>query len=256
MLRSHLFRFVLMIFFLAPVLVPTASNALEFGVRGYYWFPTLKGDLQVDTDSVKGTKVDLKDTLGIDRKNIPSVEAFAGIGNHHLSLMYTHVNYTGSAVLTNVVFNGATFNGLTDSDFRLRMLDAEYQYDLIDLENILAGFSIGVLGKVKYVNGEARLNNAGTGESKNTFDVAVPMIGAGAHIGILLDILEARAKVAGIGYSGSYCYEGLAEVSYTPFPFLDLAGGYRYLKFKIDDISHITADSEIAGPYLSLTISF
>lgn len=255
MFRSHLFRFAFVAFFLVTALTPAAGNALEFGARGYYWFPTLKGDLQVDTDSVKGTKVDFKDTLGIDNKNIPSVEAFAGIGHHHLSLMYTHMNYTGSATLTNVVFNGTTYNGLTDSDFRLRMLDAEYQYDLINLENILAGFSIGVLGKLKYINGEANLKGA-PGESKNTFDVAVPMIGAGAHVGILLNILEARAKVAGIGYSGSYCYEGLAEVSYTPFPFLDLAGGYRYMKLKIDDISHVTADSEIAGPYLSLTVSF
>ncbi len=43
--------------------IPMTSNALEFGVKGYYWFPTLKGDI-VDSGGTAGTTVDLKNDLG------------------------------------------------------------------------------------------------------------------------------------------------------------------------------------------------
>ncbi len=255
MFRSNLSRFSAAVL-AAIFLIPAAANALEFGARGYYWFPTLKGDLRVDSGSMTGTTLDFKDTLGMSNENIPSVEAFAGIGRHHFSLMYTQVDYSGTSTLTNVVFDGRTYNGRVDSDLKLRMLDAEYQYDLVNLENILAGFSIGVLGKIKYIDGEARLNSAAVGETKDTFGIPVPMVGIGAHVGILANILEARAKAAGMAYAGSYFYEGLAELSYTPFPFLDLAGGYRFMKLKIDDISGVTGNAEIAGPYVALAIKF
>lgn len=237
-------------------LIPSAASAFEFGARGYYWIPSLKGDLRVDSDGITGTNMNYKDDLGIDNKNIPSVEAFAEIGKHHISLMYSQVDYSGSKTTSGIIFDGKTYSGLVESDFKLKMLDAEYQYDLLNLENILAGFSIGILGKIKYINGDARLNSASVGETKSTFDFPVPMVGAAVHVGILAKILEARAKFSGMGYSGNYVYDGLAELSITPFPFIDIAGGYRYMKIKVDDISDVTTNTELSGPYVSLAISF
>ncbi len=236
--------------------IPGLAGALELGARGYYWFPSLSGDLRVDSGSIVGTTFNLKDDLGMGNKNIPSVEAFAGLGKHHFSVMYTQVDFSGSNTLSAAVFDGRTYSGLVESDLKLRMLDAEYLYDLVNFENVLAGFSIGVLGKVRYIDGEARLNNAAVGETKDTFQIPVPMVGVGAHVGILANILEARAKISGMGYSGSYLYEALGEINYTPFPFLDLGGGYRYMKLKIDDISGVRANTELSGPYVSLAIKF
>jgi hypothetical protein len=136
--------------------------------------------------------------------------------------MYTRLNYADSASLPrSIVFLGRTYNAgdLVDTDVNVQMLDFEYQYDLINLENLLAGFSIGVIGKVKYIAGEARLTNltGGYHESKS-FGIPVPMVGAGAHIGLLLNILEARAKIAGSGSRGT----GFTRASPTspgrPFP--------------------------------------
>jgi len=82
------------------------------------------------------------------------------------------------------------------------------------------------------------------------------MVGAGAHIGILANLLEARAKISGGGYSGdNLIYETLLELSLTPFPFLDIHGGYRYMKLKIDR-SSIFVDSNFSGPYLGLSVGF
>jgi hypothetical protein len=239
---------------LAPV---TTANALEFGARGYYWFPQLKSDLRLDANGAAGTTFDLKDTFDISNKGVPSVEAFAGVGRNHFSFMYTQVGYSGTGNVTSPInFGGKSYSGNVSGDFNFRMIDAEYQYDVFSLKTILAGFAIGAIGKVKYIEGEAKLNNAANGETTQTFRLPIPMVGVGANLGILANILEARAKVTGMGYSGTYVYEGLADLGFTPFPFIDIRGGYRILKFKVDSISDVTTDTTFQGPYVALTIGW
>ena len=78
--------------------------------------------------------------------------------------MYTQAEYSGSNTITkNIVVNGRTYNqGVTvNSNLDLKMLDAEYQYDIIKIDNILAGLSVGVLGEIKYIDSESRLNSPG-----------------------------------------------------------------------------------------------
>ena len=239
-----------------------AANALEFGARAYYWYPMLKADLRVDTELIPGTEMNLKDDLGIGNKGIPSVEAFLGTDKHHLSLMYTTVDYSGeSRIGRNIRFMGKSYaaNALVESDFKLQMLDLEYQYDLVNMENILAGFSLGLIGKIKYIDADVQLvsNTAGSVNNwEQSVAVPIPMVGVGAHIGLLAKILEARAKITGIGYSGHMFYDAMADVSVTPFPFLDIHGGYRIMKLKIDGISDVYGDVEFSGPYVGLTVGF
>jgi hypothetical protein len=239
---------------LGPV---TPAYALEFGVRGYYWYPELKSTLRLDANGVEGTEFNLKDTFDISNKGVPSVEVFAGVGRHHFSFMYTEVDYSGTGNVTSPInFGGKSYTGTVSGDFNFRMIDAEYQYDVFSLKTILAGFTIGAIGKVKYIEGEAKLNNAANGETTQTFRFPIPMVGVGANLGILANILEARAKVTGMGYSENYAYEGLADLGFTPFPFIDIRGGYRILKFKVDSISDVTTDTTFQGPYVALTIGW
>jgi hypothetical protein len=243
--------------FLLTVGSITPANALEFGVRGYYWFPTFKSDLKLNSGSTSGTEFNVKDTFGLPSEGIPSVEAYAGIGKHHASLMYTGVKYSGTQTLSSpVTFGGKSYGGSVTGDFSFRMIDAEYQYDFLNLENFLAGFSIGAIGKFKYFEGEAKLYNTTNGETSQTFNLPIPMIGIGAHVGILADLLEARAKITGMGYSGNYIYEALADISVTPFPFVDIHGGYKVIAVKVDNISDVTANPSFQGPYIALTIGW
>ncbi|MFA4915923.1 MAG: hypothetical protein WC560_04555 [Syntrophales bacterium] len=234
------------------------ADAFELGARGYYWFPTFKSDLRVD-NGIVGTEVDAKDTLGVGNEDFPSVEAFAGIGKHHWSIMYTSVDYSGSTTLSQtLIFRGRQYTAGTDvaTDIEFTMLDLEYQFDILNLENLPAGFSIGAIGKIKYLDGEAKLNAPSLGfDEKETFQIPLPMVGLGAHVGILADILEARAKITGMSYSGNTIYEGLADVSWTPLPFIDLHGGYKIIKLDVDE-SGIYLNSEFSGPYLALTVGF
>ena len=234
-------------------------GAFEIGARGYYWFPGFKADMKADGAGLSGTDVNLKDNLDVGAEAFPSVEVFGGLGRSHLGLTYTPIGYSGSTTLaTKIDFNGRTFAPGTnvDSDLKLRMLDLEYRFTAINMENILAGFSLDAIGQIKYIDGEARIFAPATGvEGKQSIQLPIPMVGVGAHIGLLLNILEARAKVTGISYSGNYLYEALADISLTPFPLLDIHAGYKVIRVHLDR-DDLFLNADFSGPYLALTVSW
>lgn len=248
-LTTFFFTLVLLLFGALPV------GAFEIGARASYWFPAFKTDMKADHAGITGDKVNLKDNLGVGTEAFPSIEAFGGLGDHHLSLAYTPVSYSGETTLVNPVkFNGQTFIGRVDTDLKLRMLDLEYRYTFLDMENILAGFSLDAIGKIKYIDGEAKMASS-TSKADFTVRVPIPMIGLGAHIGLLADLLEARAKVTGVAFEDNYLYEATADLSLTPFPFLDIHAGYKVIRLRVDR-KEVFLDSQFTGPYVGLTVSF
>jgi hypothetical protein len=245
---------------LALLLFPAMPvSAFEIGVRGYYWFPGFKADMKADSAGLSGTDINLKDNLDIGTEAFPSIEVFGGLGSHHLGLTYTPITYSGSTVLAQPInFNGKVFAAgwNVDTDLKLRMLDLEYRYTLLNMENILAGFSLDAIGQIKYIDGEAKMNAPAAGtEADFTIRAPIPMVGVGAHVGLLLNILEARAKITGISYSGNYLYEALADLSLTPFPLLGIHAGYKVIRMHLDR-NDVYLNSEFSGPYVALTVSF
>lgn len=233
------------------VFFATSALALEFGARAYYWFPKFSG-----TEASQGTEINMDDLLAMGTESMPMVEAYFGIGKHHLSLMFTPLNYKGDANLaaTPVIYKGVTFNGKVHSEFKSSMFDLDYQYDLINLKNILAGFAVGPVLKVKVVDGSLELTQTGL-ERKDSYTVPIPMIGLGANIGILANILQARAKVTGMSYSDDYAWDAMADVSLTPFPFTAIYGGWRYLKVKYDQ-KDTYLNMQFNGPYVGLSVGW
>ncbi|HUU39599.1 MAG TPA: hypothetical protein VMW42_01520 [Desulfatiglandales bacterium] len=253
MKKTHL---ALALFFVSLIL-PVSSSAFEIGAKGYYWFPSFDGTVKVDDANIAGTEIYFDKDLGIDDENYPSIEVFAGLDDHHLSLTYTNIDYSGEETIDKqIIFNGRTYNinDQVSSSISYEMLDLAYQYDFLDLENILAGLSMGVVLQAKYMDGEVSLKTNGIDE-REEFTFPIPMVGINLHIGILADILEARLRGTAIGYSGNSVYEIMADISWTPFPFIDIHGGLK--KFVIDvDEDDVMLDYDMTGPYAALTISF
>jgi len=245
--------------FLLVFLAASLGQAFELGVRGYYWFPAFRGDIKVDKDYLSGTEFSAKDYMDVGNKGYPSLEAYGGIGKHHLSLMYTQIGHSNENLLSaNINFAGKTYPAgtTTDADLTLRVIDLEYQYDIFKFKPILAGFTLGVIGKLKYIDGESSLSAPIIGKTKETYGTIVPMVGLGAHLGLLANILEVRLKVSGMGYSNNLYLDGMADISVTPFPFVDISAGYRIMKIKMDNVQDVTNDFFLAGPYIGLSIGF
>lgn len=249
--------FLWMICFTAVIGMAMPAQAFEIGVRGYYWFPSFSGNVKVDAEGLPGDKINLEDDLGIDDEYYPVIEAFIGGGNHHLSAAYYRADYSGTATLSrDIDFNGETFraDSLTASSLEYDAYDVMYWYDILDLENFLAGGSLGVVGRIEVFDGEVMIQTTGLDE-KVSFTAPIPQLGLNFHVGILADILELRLLGTGMAIGGGTVFDGLAELSVTPFPFVDIHGGYR--AFTIDaDIDDVEFDYDTSGPYVALTVSF
>ena len=248
--------FLRMICFVAVFGMVVPAQAFELGVRGYYWFPGLSGDVKVDESGITGTTLDLESDLGLDDESYPIVEAFMGLGNHHLSLSYYRADYSGTNTLTEeITFAGETYSvgALVSSSLEYSVYDLMYHYDLLHLENVLSGFSLGPVGRVKAFDGEVKVESSGLTESAS-FTAPIPMLGLNLHLGILADLLEGRVLATGMSYGGGTIIDGQADISFTPFPFLDIHGGYRI--FLIDsDADDVEFNYDTSGPYVAVTVS-
>jgi len=246
------------LFFLAAAASrASAMPGFEVGVRGSYWFPDLSAKVQTFDPAPVGTKFDAKDDLGVGDENFLSGEAFLRAGRFHLRAGYTPLSFDGNKTLTtNIVFNGQTFaiseNVISSLD--VKMLDAEIQVDLLRPDLIAASFYLGLIGKVKVVDGEVELRSA-TGTEKKDFQAPIPMVGVAAGVGFLEDMVRADARAAGVSYSGNHLFEGDAYLSFIPFPFLRIQGGYRLIDLKVDE-DDIVAELTLKGPYAGAQISF
>ncbi|MDF1556250.1 MAG: hypothetical protein P1P84_24495, partial [Deferrisomatales bacterium] len=207
---------------------PVAAPALELGAKIAYWMPQFTGQFRLDAGGVPGTLVDAGDDLGIDEENSFFGEAWLWVGDHHLTLSGVKVDYSGEQSLNQeIVFGGQTFviGGRAASSIEYVMLDLAYQYDIIDLENPLGGFSLGPILQVKYLDGDVKMSGDGevsgiTGhiDESEEFRFPLPMVGLGAHVGVLADWLELRLRGVGMAYQGDSILDLQGEAALTPFP--------------------------------------
>jgi len=233
-----------------------ADSGFEVGARGAYWFPRLTGSAQ--TNATGDTRFDFKDTLGVGDENVPFGEAFLRLGGTTLRVGYSQLGFDGEKQLTQtVVFNGVTYSATDNviSSLDMKMLDGEVQYDFLRPDIGVAGFNLGLLLKVKYVDGKVELRSASQGTTFKDFKAPIPMIGAAAGAGFLKDMVRVDARAAGIAYSGNHLYDADAYASFAPLPFLRIQGGYRYIDLKIDKDDTL-ASFKLSGPYLGAQLSF
>ena len=233
------------------------ASAVGLGAKFQFWYPTVKGDIRGDGGGVTGTVMDIDGDLGLDATGSYAVEATGQFGKHRLTLNFNYFDWSGEERLGRpVVFGGATFaaGSVVESDLRTRVLNLEYEYDFFRIDAVLAGLSTGVIGKFIYVDGDVELRSAALDRTIN-FSYPIPAVGLAAHLGLIAKILEAHVKAAGMAYSDTTYYDLDASVSLTLIPLTDIAVGYKYTKFDVDQ-DGVLLDTELSGPYVSLTIGF
>jgi len=251
---SALFAALLLFSLSSPAM---ALPGFEAGVRGMYWMPDLAATAQTTTAGIPDTKFDVKDDLGVGNENFLSGEAFVRFGRVTLRLGYTPIRFDGDHTLARTIeFGGQTFSVSDNVISRLDvdMLDADLQVDILRHDLIAASFYLGLIGKVKYVDGEVELASSVLKE-KRDFQAPIPMIGLAAGAGFANNLVRADARVTGMAYSGNHLYEADVFASFVPFPFFRIQGGYRYIELKVDE-NDIVADLKLKGPYVGAQLSF
>ncbi|MBI5843568.1 MAG: hypothetical protein HZB23_02730 [Deltaproteobacteria bacterium] len=238
------------------VAVPVA-NAAGLGVKASFWYPMPSGELRVDDTVAIGSGLDFEDDLNLGQEGVPEVTAFLAAGRHHLGATYTRLNFSSSGVLkTDKIYAGYLIPKGTPVETELDwpMLDLEYGYDIIKFDAILAGLSLTGIGRIKFMDASTSLTMYGQ-TVESGFKPAVPMIGGAAHLDILLGMVAADVKVAGMAYSSNTVLDASAEVVVTPLPFVGVSLGYRYLILDLEYDETYT-DATFDGFYGLFRIAF
>ena len=81
------------------------------------------------------------------------------------------------------------------------------------------------------------------------------MVGLGAHVGILAGWLELRLRGVGMAYQGDSILDLQGEAALTPFPFLEIVGGYRHFSIDVDR-DDVLLDYTQTGPYVGAAFVF
>ena len=234
-----------------------ALPGVEVGARGMYWFPELSGTVQTTDPVIGGTEFNVTDELGIGDENFPSGEIFLRAGRVTFRVGYTPVEFDGNRQLSREIRFGDQIFSVNDnviSHLDLKMIDGEVQFDLLRPDVAAVSINLGLIAKVKYVDGTVELQDSFSTETRD-FKAPIPMVGLAAGVGFLKNMVRADARVAGIAYSGNHLFEGDAYASFAPFPFFRVQGGYRLIDLKIDE-DDILAKLKLKGPYIGAQISF
>jgi hypothetical protein len=241
------------------VAAPSPKKDWEIGARAAYWFSTVDGDLRIDGNGIQGSTINLKDDLGFENVNMGYVEAFGQFGRHRLTVGYVEADYSGSTnIPREIIAKGQTYpaGSLVEADLKLKILELEYQYDILRIENVLAGLSVGAIAKILYTEGHtsSRAPALGLGGQGN-FYAPIPMLGIGVRMGLLADWLEFRGKLTGSNFSGNTFLGADAAFSLTPLPFIDVSCGYRYIQYDYEE-DNLLMDITLSGPYIGLAIRY
>ncbi|MBW2091211.1 MAG: hypothetical protein JRI34_03690 [Deltaproteobacteria bacterium] len=239
--------------FLLAVACP--ALALDLGARGSYWLPSMDSDLQVDSGGIAGTNFDLENDLGVDSDFFPAGEIWLGLGRHSFTLGYFQASYNGDTVLTgSPVYNGVTYPNLrADFEMDYKSLDLTYGYRIVKLDAILAGLAVTALVDAKVLDIDTRLRSLGVDQSRGETSF-IPTVGVRLNAQLLAKILEARAVLAVQPFGDKTVTDLILDISYTPFPFIDLHAGWRSLVLKIDN--EFRLDHRLQGPFVALSIGF
>ena len=241
-------------FSLPLVNIDLSVGAISHDPSGYLQYPA-------DT----GTRIDLKDTLGLDKET--KVFARAKIELPiipNLYLQYMPMEFSGRKQLTQTItYGGQTFTASTTVDTKVKLdrYDVGLYYNLPFIGSLSGGILDAELGvNVRVVDFEGSIRDtSGTISESKSATIPIPMLYT--SLGLNLPYVSVLGELRGITYSGNRYYDITGEVRIKPFSIgraakLFVGIGYRYEQLKLDSVSDINADIKIKGPFAVAGVSF
>lgn len=249
-------KFVIALLVLIAGVVYSSNASAIVNVEGRYWFTTLDSTVQVSSGAVLGTNLDVIDDLGLsDQENFLEGRVTLELGNSSFRYAFIPLAWDATTTLTKtIIFAGQTYTvgASVDAELKSDYHRIGYQYNIIDvLDN-----HVGVIFELKYFDTEASIDSAGLGiTASETISAPIPTVGVSAGVSLPF-LFSLEGEISGISLgSTAYLVDAEAVVSLKPLPFVDLAAGYRILKFHVennDDIAELT----VSGPFLMLKADF
>lgn len=228
-----------------------AAPGLSIYGGGYNWDTDFNG-----TISSGGANIDVEEDLGMG-KAAQSV-IWLGIEHPVPVIPNARVRYfdlyesASNRLQRSFVFNGQAFVASTrvDSELELEMLEGTLYYTPID-----TGLKLDVGLTIRHIEGFVRLNSI-IADARVSVDEILPL----AHGAARLDIPGTGAYVGGelnaIKYNGSSMSDYNVRVGWRSDFLLGVEVGYSQINLNLDNVSQLTSDLDMGGPYLALSLGF
>ncbi len=223
-----------------------AANAGEFGLSVRTWFPSLDGKVQ------KGTVLDFKDDLGIEKKNLTSVGLIFG-DEGKFQFDFDSFSFDGGKNPAAVYsFAGTSYNPADHVKAK-----SEFSYiaaKWLPTYNAKSDHNFSWLFGISNFKIKTKLNASGK-NAETTFKSYAPIVGARYEIGTTRPTSyygEIAASVTG-GTKYSYASEVGAKWHFSEKT--DFVAGYRYLAIK-SGADDGYAKMSLSGPFIQLNYRF
>lgn len=237
-------------FSLPLVNIDLSVGAMSHDPSGYIEYPT--GSEQVD----------LKDTLGLDKKTRPFARAKIEIPIvPNLYLQYMPMKFSGEKDTSSFSYGGHSFTGRVKTDVKLDRLDVGLYYNVPIVGTVTAGLLDPEVGiNVRVLNFDGKVTELSTTHTESkSFTVPIPMLYAG--LGINFPYVSLIGELRGVTYNGNSYYDLTGEIRIKPVSIPGAASffvgaGYRYERLKLDDVSDVTADIKVKSVFADVGVSF
>lgn len=210
-----------------------------------------------------GDVISVRDTLGLGKET----RAFVRLKLEHpiplipnLYAQYVPMRFSGSGNINkNIRYGDRTFSANAN-------ISSKVELDRFDLglygnvfSNPLIDPEVGLNLRVINFKGSITGQDAQTGQTvteSETATIPIPMLYAGLGINIPKVPVSLRGEIRGISYSKAKYYDWSLEARVKPIRPFYVAGGYRYEKLKIEDISDIYTNLTVKGLFFVVGAEF
>ncbi|MZR62689.1 TIGR04219 family outer membrane beta-barrel protein [Alcanivorax sp. DP30] len=228
-----------------------AAPGLSIYGGGYNWDTDFSG-----TVSSGGANIDVEDDLGMGKAD----QSVIWLGLEHAVPLIPNarIRYfdlyesASNRIQRSFEFNGQTYLASTrvDSELELDMLEGTLYYSPID-SNLKLDLGL----TIRHIDGFIRLNSI-IADSRLDIDEILPL----AHGAVRFDIPGTGAYVGGelnaIKYDGSSMSDYNARVGWRSDFLLGVEVGYSQISLDLDNVSQLTTELDMGGPYLALSLGF
>jgi hypothetical protein len=238
--------------------VPATQGQIAH-VRGRLWRPEISGDLRVDSGALKGTTVDIANTLGLDEADVPGLAAAIRLTPWtRIEAELEQFDLSGGAdVDESFTFQGRTFSIQDRIRAELEVTRLRGTLELSPLSSIPA-LDGGLMLGAEYLSAEASVRSLSGTRGSGKLDTVLPLIGARLRGYLVLGLyVEGRAAFSqfSLGDAELDYAELRAAVGYELLHFLGAEIGYEWVDLDggTDDVK---ADTSFEGPYIAAFVQF
>ena len=232
---------------LLPASAAFALGPVDLELEVVGWQSSISGETRSG-----GVNVDLKNDLGLDNKSVGFLRGRAHVtflGNLYVGV--TPLSYDATSTLTRAItYEGKTFSAATSvtTNVDLKTYDLGWTFSPLNI-----GFLEAEIGaNIKFINGDITVkSSAQTAQAE--FSAPVPMLKAVLRASG--PFVSGEVDGMAIAYADNHLYDVTAQVKLNPFPFMYVAGGYRFIDLELTDGTKV-ASMKNKGPFLGIGVDF